>query len=74
LCDDFNSIAIRLNPEDSKERWKSVLDTYRFIEVSSLDLSDDIASADALVVVSPTVMLQLNSLNIEYVDLSRSAI
>lgn len=74
LLDNFNVIALRLHPEDTQERWQSLLDTYRFIELSKLTLSDDIASADALVVVSPTVMLQLKALNIEYVDLSRSAI
>jgi hypothetical protein len=74
LLDNFDVIALRLHPEDSQERWQSLLDTYRFIELSNLTLSDDIASADALVVVSPTVMLQLKSLNIEYVDLSRSVV
>lgn len=74
LLDNFSSIALRLHPEDSKERWQSLLDTYRFIELSQLALSDDIASADALVVVSPTIMLQLKALNIDFVDLSRSAI
>jgi len=70
----FDSIVIRLHPEDSKERWRPLLDAYQFIEVSQLSLSEDIASAAVLVVVSPTIMLQLRALNIEFVDLSRSAI
>lgn len=74
LQEQFSVVSLRLHPEDSKDRWQSLLDTYCFIELSKLTLNDDIASADALVVVSPTVMLQLKALNIEYVDLSRSAI
>lgn len=74
LQEQFSVVSLRLHPEDSKDRWQSLLDTYCFIELSNLTLNDDIASADALVVVSPTVMLQLKALNVEYVDLSRSAI
>ena len=74
LQERFSVVSLRLHPEDSKERWKSVLDKYQFIELSNLALSEDIASADALVVVSPTVMLQLKALSIEYVDISRSVI
>ena len=74
ILQNFSQVSLRLHPEDSKERWNSLLDTYPCIEISNLTLSEDIESADALVVVSPTVILQLKALNIEFVDLSRSAI
>ena len=74
LLETFQEVSLHLHPADSRERWESLRRAYGFVHFSTLPLSEAIASSHALVVVSPTTVLQLRALEIEFVDLTRKVI
>jgi hypothetical protein len=70
----FKEISLNLHPADSEARWESLTKVYPFLHFSALPLGEDIVTSHALVVVSPTTILQLKALKIDFVDLSRKVI
>jgi hypothetical protein len=70
----FQEISLKLHPADSEARWQSLTRAYPFLHFSALPLGEDIVTSHALVVVSPTTILQLKALKIDFVDLSRRVI
>lgn len=70
----FKEISLNLHPADAEARWQSLTRAYPFVHFSALPLGEDIVTSHALVVVSPTTILQLKALKIDFVDLSRKVI
>lgn len=74
LLETFREIYLNLHPADSETRWGPLMNAYRFLHISSLPLGEDIVTSHARVVVSPTTVLQLRALKVDFVDLTRTVI
>ncbi len=74
LLRNFDRISLKLHPHDSRTRWDPLMNTHGFVEFSALPLGEEIVNSHALVVVSPTTILQLKAMKIDFIDLTRRVI